>query len=52
MRKGRVTGKSDDNGRRRNGWEWLKTHGKGSGTGGNVAGRPENDGESPRKYGM
>ena len=44
-------GKSDDNGRRRNGWEWLKTHGKGSGTGGNVAGRPENDGESPRKYG-
>ena len=24
---------------------------KGSGTGGNVAGRPENDGEGPRKYG-
>ena len=25
--------------------------GGGSGTGGNVRGRPENDGEGPRKYG-
>ena len=29
----------------------YRTHGKGSGTGGNVTGRPENDGEGPRKYG-
>ena len=29
----------------------YRTHGKGSGTGGNVTGRWENDGEGPRKYG-
>ena len=29
----------------------YRTHRKGSGTGGNVAGRPANNGEGPRKYG-
>ena len=50
-RKGRMTEQSRRQRKETERMGMAKTHRKGSGTGGNVAGRPENDGESPRKYG-